>query len=377
MKYDLMVVGAGILGTFHAFAAAKRGYKVLLVEKDSQPVQATVRNFGMVVPSGMTADLLPTALDSLSIYQTMQDQFDISARRNGSWYIASDDQELAMLQELHQRNQQTGYPSSLLSIDEVIRANPAVKKSYAKGALYFPEEFSVNPLQLIYRIIEFIQQEYTVEYRPNTQIISMETGQDEVISMDSAGEQYRASKAIVCNGHDFKTLFPSRFLNSDIELVKLQMMRTKPLKSVSLNGNLLSGRTIRRYESFRNLPSWSAGEKDSELDKYGIHILFKQELDGSIIIGDSHEYADAREAEKLSFTMNQSINERMLTEARNIVELPCWDIAEYWAGYYCQSKTDHYYQDDIDDKIHFLTAIGGKGMTLAPGIAEKNIENIL
>ncbi|WP_252177283.1 TIGR03364 family FAD-dependent oxidoreductase [Endozoicomonas sp. 4G] len=376
MKYDLMVVGAGILGAFHAYAAAKRGYKVLLVEKDSQPVQATVRNFGQVIPSGMTADLLPTALNSLDIYQTLQDQFDISARRNGSCYMASDEQELAMLQELHQQHQQTGYPSSLLSRDEVIRANPAVRKSYVKGALFFPEEFSVNPLQLVYRIIEFIQQEYGVEYRPNTRIIAMETGQDEVISRDSAGDQYRAAKAMVCNGHDFKTLFPSRFLNSDIELVKLQMMRTKPLQSVSLKGNLLSGRSIRRYESFRNLPSWRAGEADSELDKYGVHILFKQELDGSIIIGDSHEYADAREAEKLSFTLNQSLNERMLTEARNIVELPCWDIAQYWAGYYCQSKTDHYYQDDIDDKIHFLTAIGGKGMTLAPGIAEKNIAGI-
>ena len=45
-----------------------------------------------------------------------------------------------------------------------------------------------------------------------------------------------------------------------------------------------------------------------------MHILFKQEIDGSIIIGDSHEYADANEAEKLPFKLNQYINELMIED---------------------------------------------------------------
>lgn len=32
-KYDLIVVGGGILGTFHAYHALKRGLKVALIEK--------------------------------------------------------------------------------------------------------------------------------------------------------------------------------------------------------------------------------------------------------------------------------------------------------------------------------------------------------
>jgi glycine/D-amino acid oxidase-like deaminating enzyme len=55
-KSDLIVVGGGILGTFHAWHAAALGKKVLLIEKDQYPVNATVRNFGQVVPSGMAAD---------------------------------------------------------------------------------------------------------------------------------------------------------------------------------------------------------------------------------------------------------------------------------------------------------------------------------
>ena len=66
----------------------------------------------------------------------------------------------------------------------------------------------------------------------------------------------------------------------------------------------------------------------------------------------------------------------MINAGSQIVDLPYWEMAEYWAGFYCQSKSSHFYQENIEDKIHFLTAIGGKGMTLGPGISEKNIEQI-
>jgi len=32
---DVLVVGAGVLGTFHAYFAALKGYKVLLVERNA------------------------------------------------------------------------------------------------------------------------------------------------------------------------------------------------------------------------------------------------------------------------------------------------------------------------------------------------------
>ncbi|MGI9459159.1 MAG: FAD-dependent oxidoreductase, partial [Pirellulales bacterium] len=50
---DLLVVGGGVLGAFHAYHAMQRGLTVILLEKDAAPVGATVRNFGQVVPSGL------------------------------------------------------------------------------------------------------------------------------------------------------------------------------------------------------------------------------------------------------------------------------------------------------------------------------------
>ena len=49
---DIAIIGSGVLGTFHAYHAALGGKSVALLEKDLQPMESSVRNFGQVVPSG-------------------------------------------------------------------------------------------------------------------------------------------------------------------------------------------------------------------------------------------------------------------------------------------------------------------------------------
>lgn len=43
--YDLIIVVAGVLGTFHAYHAAKMGNKVLPTEKNQYPVTVIDCNF--------------------------------------------------------------------------------------------------------------------------------------------------------------------------------------------------------------------------------------------------------------------------------------------------------------------------------------------
>ena len=45
-NFDVIVVGAGMLGIAHAWAAAKRGLSVAVIERSRQAHGATIRNFG-------------------------------------------------------------------------------------------------------------------------------------------------------------------------------------------------------------------------------------------------------------------------------------------------------------------------------------------
>ena len=257
--FDLIVVGAGALGTFHAYHAAILGKKVLLTEKDQYPTQATVRNFGQVVPSGMGTDWFNYGVKGTEIYNQIQSEYDISIRNNGSVYIASDTDEQRLIHELKSIMDSRGYSSDLLTSSQCLAQWPALKNEYCKEALFFPQEVSAEPEQMIFRLLKYITTKFTnLQYRPSTTIIDCFVSGNVVKVISNQTVEYTAEKVIVCNGGEFKLLFGDLFLESGIITSKLQMFRTLPMPEVKLEGNILTGLTIRRYESFQECPSYSA-----------------------------------------------------------------------------------------------------------------------
>ena len=53
--FDLAIVGAGICGLAHALAAARRGKRVVVVDRDRQANGASIRNFGFITVTGQQA----------------------------------------------------------------------------------------------------------------------------------------------------------------------------------------------------------------------------------------------------------------------------------------------------------------------------------
>jgi glycine/D-amino acid oxidase-like deaminating enzyme len=51
-KFDLAVVGAGILGLSCALAAVRRNLKVVVIERSTHARGASVRNFGLITVTG-------------------------------------------------------------------------------------------------------------------------------------------------------------------------------------------------------------------------------------------------------------------------------------------------------------------------------------
>lgn len=379
-QYDLIVVGGGILGTFHAYHALKKNLKVAVLERNSVPQGATVRNFGQVVPSGMDIKWQNFGKESLRIYKDLQSKTDLTVRQNGSVYIASNDEELQLIGELFQINKNNDYESVLLSKNECIQKFDGLRSDYCKGGLFFPQEISVDSSEMIVKLHQYLKNQEGLDLFYNTTVVETFENNAHCTAVTADGRKITASKIIICGGHEFKTMYPEIFNGSDLEISKLQMLQTKPQGIYSLPGNILTGLSIRRYESFSECSSFrkikEAEDSNSFEKKFGIHILFKQALDGSIIIGDSHEYADAKNADDLGYDLNMDIDEFMIQEAKKIINLPTYAIQKRWFGIYSQCKTKDIFEHNISPNIHIITGIGGKGMTGSGGFSKFNINTI-
>ena len=379
-SFDVIIVGAGALGAFHAYFALQQGLKVLLLEKDARPMEATVRNFGQIITSGMAeGEWFDYARVSLATYQKIQAEYDISIRQNGSLYLASTALEMQVLEEKYARYQALGYSSRVLTAAQCQQRLPAVRASYCVGGLLFEQEVTAEPDKMIYRLLAYLVARFQLDYRPATPVREVMAGDAGATVVDARGQRYTAAQVLVCSGRDCQLLFPDVFAQSDLQLVKLQMLATYPLPQVRLPGSVLTGLSLRRYAAFKACPSFGAllaEDMDPDLREWGIHILFKQAVDGSIIIGDTHEYADLTHAADLDFNNADHLNQLMLNAARRIVDLPDWRMQRAWNGYYTQSKSAEVFRHSPDPRIHLVTGIGGKGMTSACGFAQHSVARL-
>ena len=116
MTQTILIVGAGILGLSHAFAAAKRGLKVQVFERSATPLGASVRNFGMALVTGQPpGEMLDLARASRSMWADWSRQAGFDLKRNGSYLFARTEAEEHLLEAFCAgRAREHGYNVELL-----------------------------------------------------------------------------------------------------------------------------------------------------------------------------------------------------------------------------------------------------------------------
>ena len=381
MNSDIIIVGGGILGLAHAYHLIDKGMKITMLEKNSPLQGASVRNFGQIVPSGFSTKWQKFGIKSTEIYQKIHEEYGLHLRQEGSLYIASDDDELLLLQELNHINKQNNYPSSLLSPEDCIEHSPHINSAYVKGGLLFEQEWVADPVMTLHNLTQYLSEVKKMDYRPSCRVLGYQNKGNEIQLLTNQGELY-CKKLIFCPGNDLEFYPIASSVFHSIQSVKLQMIELRPEKRAHVKGSLLTGRTIRRYESFQECPSYQGiiqkQRTDDDLSKYGIHLLFKETVEGNLIVGDSHEYALYPEKDRLyPYLTNNSINQLILEEMKKIMCIENYSIVKTWNGMYTQSIDEDILQMKLDENIHMISAIGGKGMTASLGWAGENVDQIL
>ncbi|HMP17214.1 MAG TPA: TIGR03364 family FAD-dependent oxidoreductase [Gemmatales bacterium] len=372
--YDVAVVGAGILGLAHAYTLAERGQKVAVLERDAQACGASIRNFGMLWPIGQPlGEWHDLARKSCQRWLTLLENSRLWHLRCGSLHLAYHDDEWQVLQEFHAKAQTKGLDLSLLTPSMLLEKYPALVAENLQGGLFSRTEINVDPRQVTRELPRYLQEVHHVDFYWSTRVTGFDLPQ-----IDTTRGKLQTDRLILCTGVDFRELLPEAFANSGIIPCKLQMMRTQPYgASFQLGTMMAGGLTLRHYRAFQICPSLPRlverlEREYSEYTRLGIHVMVAQNATGEIILGDSHEYGDDIDP----FDKTQ-IEELILRYLDKMIRLPEMRIAARWHGIYAKHPTMPYVIAQPNDRVLAVTGVGGAGMTLSMGLADRLVQTWL
>lgn len=145
------------------------------------------------------------------MYKSIQEKFDIGIRNNGSVYIANTASEMALLEELAHSFNAVDYSSELLTKQQVLERWPSVKSEYALGGLFFAQEVSAESRKMIHQLHAYMREQLPVTFFYKTPVTAIADLGNHVEITSAQETTIRAARAVICNGRDFKLLYPDVF----------------------------------------------------------------------------------------------------------------------------------------------------------------------
>jgi D-hydroxyproline dehydrogenase subunit beta len=364
-RYDVAVVGAGIVGLAHAWMAVRRGLHVLLVDRNSQAQGATVRNFGMIWPIGQPAgELHAVAQRSRELWLELAVSGVVNLETCGSIHVAHREDEFAVLREFVELG---SHPVEMLSASQVLERCPLVSPQGLYGGMWSSSELRVDPRRAAARIATWLAEQPNVTIAFDTAITSVQENQ----LRSSDGRCWQAERIVICSGSDLQTLYPAVLQSAGLRLCKLQMLQISGEPTTSPMPHIASGLTLRHYNAFGACPSLPQlqqriATETPELDRYGIHVMASAMPDGRIILGDSHEYD--REISPFDSSL---IDDLMIRELRKILQLADWKVEQRWHGIYAKHGKLPVVEASLPNGVTVFVGTGGAGMTMSFGLADR------
>src|SRR5215831_12099629 len=201
---DIAIVGAGILGLAHAYAAARRGRRVVVFERDQRASRASVRNFGMIWPIGQPHGTMhELALRSRTHWLEVLNETRLPYWPEGSLHLAYRNDEAAVAQEFAELSSRFGYQCTWLNRDQVLGRSAAVRPQNLIGALWSPVELVIDPRMTLASLPSYLHEKFGVEIKFGCAVRNVQ-----LPLIEAGSERWSVDRAIICSGEDFETLFP-------------------------------------------------------------------------------------------------------------------------------------------------------------------------
>ncbi|WP_426240024.1 TIGR03364 family FAD-dependent oxidoreductase [Pararhizobium sp. DWP1-1-3] len=368
--YDLAVVGAGIVGLAHAYAAAKRGKRVIVIDRDAQANGASVRNFGFITVTGQGAgDCWTMARRARDIWAETVDKAGIAVVQRGMVLASRFDESEAVIDAFLRTDMAEG--CARLTARRAQEHIACLRTDAARVSLYSPHEIRVESRTAIPLLARFLEEQLGIIFLRSTTVTAVEPPR-----VETADGVIEAETVVICPGDDFTGLFAERIAAYNVTRCKLQMLRVRPRQPVRFKTAVMSDLGLGRYLGYADLPEAELLKKRLDADlraerDNGIHLIVTQSADGSLVVGDSHHYAATPDP-----YASDAVDAMILGEFDRVLDLPGRVISERWIGTYASAPDRWRFTDKPSDSTRIVVVTAGCGASTAFGIGEETINEL-
>ena len=145
-RTDVVVIGGGIIGVSTALYLARKGVRVVLLEKGRIAGEQSARNWGWIRQTGRDLAEVPIVTEAQALWQDLADQIGdgLGLRQIGLSYLAETEADMVRHEAWVANARPLGVDSRLLGREETARLVPGTSRKFA-GALHTPSDMKAEP----------------------------------------------------------------------------------------------------------------------------------------------------------------------------------------------------------------------------------------
>lgn len=175
-KYDVVIVGAGIVGAACADELARRGLRVVVLDRDMVGGGATAAGMGHIVVMDDSDAQFALTRYSQRLWQGLRLELpaDVEYEQSETIWVAADEEEMAEVRRKHDYYARFDVPTTVLDAQALQRLEPNLRSGLA-GGLLVPEDAVLYP-PCAARFLMARAQKYSAELRLGAAVTQMGQG---------------------------------------------------------------------------------------------------------------------------------------------------------------------------------------------------------
>jgi sarcosine oxidase subunit beta len=357
---DVVVVGGGVIGCSVAYYLAKKGVRVIVVErKEGLSGGASGANQGGCPLQLFESPVLELARESLKLYKNLAEEIgcDIEYENVGSLVCSVDEKQHPDMEKHFRNKQAEGINVRVVEGHELRKLEPTLGEDVVVGVEEW-DSCTVNPFKVNYGLA-YAARKLGTEFLFSSQVKKIETDKERIASVITDREKIKTNFLVNAAGAWASEIGKMLGLTIPVRARRGQIIVTEP---VPLNERW---RYILDADYLTTAFDLAAVEKSKDARiKLGVAGSYIQEKSGNWTIGSSRDFAGYNN--RVTMQTLKYMAKRVIKFVPRLKDISCIRTFAglrpfcYGDGFPILSK--------IKNLQNFVIATGhaGKGMTLAP-----------